>query len=111
LNLENNRKPLNEQEQGKSMDLPSLNYPASEDIFNKAKDVGELGADSNSGISTAPEKIIDWHDNEFEKDAADGGLDVPGSELPIKIGEEDEENAYYSIGGDAHNNLEEDNEK
>ena len=38
-------------------------------------------------------------------------LDVPGAEEDDeneKIGEEDEENNYYSIGGDAHENLEED---
>ena len=39
-------------------------------------------------------------------------LDVPGSELDDQqedIGSEDEENNYYSMGGDNHNNLEEDN--
>jgi hypothetical protein len=38
-------------------------------------------------------------------------LDIPGSELDDeneRIGEEDEENNYYSLGGDAHENLEED---
>ena len=38
-------------------------------------------------------------------------LDIPGSELDDaneKIGEEDEENNYYSLGGDSHENLEED---
>ena len=40
-------------------------------------------------------------------------LDVPGAELDDAdeaIGEEDEENNYYSLGGDAHDNLEEDKE-
>ncbi len=38
-------------------------------------------------------------------------LDVPGAEdddPDEEIGEEDEENNYYSLGGDAHENLEED---
>lgn len=38
-------------------------------------------------------------------------LDVPGSELDDEnesIGEEDEENNYYSLGGDRHQNQEED---
>ncbi len=38
-------------------------------------------------------------------------LDIPGAEdddSNEEIGEEDEENNYYSIGGDAHENLEED---
>jgi hypothetical protein len=37
-------------------------------------------------------------------------LDVPGADLDDKdeeIGEEDEGNNYYSIGGDNHNDLEE----
>jgi hypothetical protein len=37
-------------------------------------------------------------------------LDVPGADLDDadeKIGEEDEENNYYSLGGDDHNDLEE----
>jgi hypothetical protein len=40
-----------------------------------------------------------------------GDLDIPGAELDDKqeeIGSEDEENNYYSIGGDNHNDLEED---
>ena len=38
-------------------------------------------------------------------------LDIPGSELDDlqeAIGNEDEENNYYSLGGDDHNDLEED---
>jgi len=38
-------------------------------------------------------------------------LDIPGAELDDsneEIGEEDEENNYYSLGGDRHENLEED---
>lgn len=38
-------------------------------------------------------------------------LDVPGAELDDRdeeIGEEDEENNYYSLGGDRHETLEED---
>jgi hypothetical protein len=42
---------------------------------------------------------------------ADEELDIPGAELDDEneaIGEEDEENNYYSLGGDNHENLEED---
>ena len=41
-------------------------------------------------------------------------LDVPGSELDDEqenVGNEDEENNYYSIGGDDHNNLDEDKDE
>ncbi|HUR12203.1 MAG TPA: hypothetical protein VM012_12585 [Flavitalea sp.] len=40
----------------------------------------------------------------------DEELDIPGSELDDNneaLGEEDEENNYYSVGGDRHENLEE----
>jgi hypothetical protein len=43
--------------------------------------------------------------------ANEDDLDVPGSDLDDneeELGEEDEENNYYSIGGDRHENLEED---
>jgi hypothetical protein len=39
-------------------------------------------------------------------------LDIPGAELDDElemIGSEDEENNYYSLGGDDHNDLDEDN--
>ena len=45
---------------------------------------------------------------------ADEELDVPGSELDDdneSIGEEDEENNYYSLGGDNKEGLEEDNQQ
>ena len=41
----------------------------------------------------------------------DTGLDIPGSELDDEneeLGEEDEENNYYSLGGDRHESQEED---
>jgi hypothetical protein len=44
----------------------------------------------------------------------DDDLDVPGSELDDAseaIGEEDEENNYYSLGGDGHNDLDEDKDE
>jgi len=65
-------------------------YPASEDIFNKQEE-----ADFDL-------------DDEYE--VMEKNLDVPGADLDDdaeRIGEEDEENNYYSIGGDDHNDLEE----
>jgi hypothetical protein len=51
------------------------------------------------------------NEKKFEEDMSGADLDIPGSELDDKqeeIGGEDEENNYYSIGGDNHNDLEED---
>ncbi len=56
------------------------------------------------------EKEEHFEDDESKKNSG-AGLDVPGSELDDadeNIGEEDEENNYYSLGGDDHNDLEED---
>jgi len=47
----------------------------------------------------------------FEEDETGDDLDIPGAELDDEeeeIGSEDEENNYYSLGGDNHDNLEED---
>lgn len=49
-------------------------------------------------------------DDEDAGNADGSDLDVPGSELDDKdeaVGAEDEENNYYSLGGDEHNDLEE----
>ena len=51
-------------------------------------------------------------DHEMENNNLDNNLDIPGADLDDaneEIGEEDEENNYYSLGGDDHNDLEEDN--
>ena len=55
------------------------------------------------------EKEEPLEDDDLENSGA--GLDIPGAELDDadeNIGEEDEENNYYSLGGDDHNDLEED---
>ena len=77
--------------QGKKKEVPGDPiYGPDEDIYNRAK---------KEGLNS-------------EEDASQSeGLDVPGSELDDAdeiIGEEDEENNYYSIGGDDHNDLDED---
>jgi hypothetical protein len=88
-------------------------YPATVDIYNQSKNEGELSTDSNTEIADQTSVIRDWHDKEFNPDSVNSDLDVPGADLDDKdekIGSEDEENNYYSIGGDDHNDLDEDNE-
>jgi hypothetical protein len=51
------------------------------------------------------------NEKDFDDDMSGSDLDVPGSELDDQqesVGSEDEENNYYSLGGDDHNDLEED---
>ena len=88
-------KPAKLTPEDKKFPLPI--YSADEDIYSKDKEVSLN------------------EDEEAEKNARLAeGLDVPGSELDDaeeEIGEEDEENNYYSLGGDDHNDLEEDKEE
>jgi hypothetical protein len=88
-------------------------YPAREDIYNKYKkedaDPDDL---SKKKGPIKPIKAGTKNEKDFTDDVSGSDLDIPGSELDDDqeiIGSEDEENNYYSIGGDGHNKLEEDN--
>lgn len=75
---------------GEDEKFPLPIYKAEDDIYSK-------------------EKEENFDEDELQNSGAD--LDVPGAELDDadeNIGEEDEENNYYSLGGDDHNDLEED---
>jgi hypothetical protein len=77
-------------------------YSEDEDIYKKEK---EIAFDEDGQEKTSSLKL------KIKKEGDD--LDVPGSELDDAdeaIGEEDEENNYYSVGGDDHQDLEESNE-
>jgi len=53
------------------------------------------------------------NEKDFKDDVSGADLDIPGAELDDQqenVGSEDEENNYYSIGGDNHNDLEESKE-
>lgn len=86
-------------------------YPASEDITSRGEqedlDVEQVTRSSRINNELARESSGNL--DEFEEE----GLDVPGSDLDDEnelIGEEDEENNYYSLGGDRHEDLEETND-
>lgn len=61
------------------------------------------------------DRLDKLEDEEIDRTAlGDEDLDIPGTELDDSnevIGEEDEENNYYSLGGDRHENLDEDNQQ
>jgi len=101
-------------EENSTLFLPGyLKYDEREDIYNQGKEEAEID----------PEQILKVKENEaygvtneknFDEDASGNDLDVPGSELDDhqeEIGSEDEENNYYSIGGDDHDNLDENSNK
>mgnify|MGYP000887826859 FL=1 len=91
----------------------SLQYPSEEDIYNKSKKVQHINPDDNSIIKDNGDEEGAMNEKSFEDDVSGSDLDIPGAELDDSdeaIGEEDEENNHYSIGGDNHDNLEESRE-
>lgn len=79
--------------------LEKMNYPASEDIYNKEE---HISLDESGNAIT----------NGENKESMTMDLDVPGSDLDNaqeKIGSEDEENNYYSRS-DNNDNHEERND-
>jgi hypothetical protein len=74
-------------------------YPPEEDIYRNLKEEKDVDPEDPTK-NKAPNLRNDEGD----------GLDVPGAELDDQqesVGSEDEENNYYSLGGDNHNDLEE----
>jgi hypothetical protein len=108
-----NNKHLPGQQQGSNggNELPGYPaYPASEDIFNKYQEEKDLNPEDISKTKELNEKTGKNRVNDLSEDASGSDLDVPGSELDDAmedIGSEDEENNYYSIGGDDHSDLDE----
>lgn len=88
-------------------------YPESEDIYTNSQkeqipDPEESSAVYESNGKSANATVIE---KDFNPESTGSDLDVPGAELDDeqeKIGNEDEENNYYSLGGDDHNDLDED---
>ncbi len=90
-------------------------YPASEDIYKKNKLEENIDPeDTTKNKTTINSKNADEpNELDFNDDKSGSDLDIPGSELDDdqeEIGNEDEENNSYSIGGDNHNDLEEERE-
>jgi hypothetical protein len=86
-------------------------YPSSEDLFNHGKEESSIDPEDLSKSKSANEPNGTSNEKDFDDDQSGGDLDVPGSELDDQqesVGSEDEENNSYSIGGDNHNDLEED---
>jgi len=88
-------------------------YPANEDIYSKYEEEKDIDPEDISKIKALNENDKDESSRGkgLNDDISGRDLDIPGSELDDKmeeIGSEDEENNFYSIGGDGHDNLDED---
>ena len=110
--------------------------PASEDIYRNSieekevdpedisktkrpneteKIVNEGADDFDAGIAAKEpirkKRVGKRNEKDFKDDVSGDDLDVPGSEFDEGVevnGNEDEENNYYSLGGDDHNDLDKD---
>jgi len=85
-------------------------YPESEDIYRNFKEEEEINPEDTSKIKEQNSTNALRRQN-LNEETGKNDLDIPGSELDDSqedIGSEDEENNYYSLGGDAHLDLEED---
>ena len=81
-----------------------LDVDEDEEIFSEA---------SGSAFAATEETVSDFDSRDLRDELERTGddLDIAGEELDDaneEIGEEDEENNYYSLGGDRHDNIEDD---
>ena len=102
----NSNKSVNKTPVQSKIKLPGYkHYPASEDIYRQELEEKDIDPEDPTHFK-APN---DYHGKRNEKDFTDdlsgSDLDIPGSELDDEmenVGSEDEENNYYSLGGDNH---------
>lgn len=90
----------------------SLLYPPEEDIYRKFHKESEIDPEDISKKKAPVEinNISELNQKEFDEDMSGDDLDIPGSEIDDNFenfGNADEENDYYSIGGDGHTDLDE----
>ena len=91
-------------------------YPPGEDIYGKYHKDRNVNPEDPPKIKKSDDKSKTGANNEkdFIDDLSGRDLDIPGSESDDELeitGTEDEENNYYSLGGDDHNDLDEANEE
>lgn len=90
-------------------------YPPSEDIYNQLKEEADIDPEDVTKTKSfiEIEKRPQWNEKSFSDDVSGSDLDIPGAELDDEmeaIGSEDEENNGYGLGGDNHQDLEENRE-
>ena len=86
----------------------------SEKQIKKPVEYGDPAYGSEDDIYSQEKKEEFLQDGDDQQEnVMDDDLDIPGAELDNQdeaIGEEDEENNYYSLGGDNHEDLENDSQ-
>jgi len=80
-------------------------YPAGDDIYNRYREEKAIDPEDISTPEELITKTATRKATSIADDAPGSDLDIPGSELDDDmeaIGSEDEENNYYSLGGEEH---------
>lgn len=113
MKKDNTSHPKKEDGKNENLEFPGYPlYPADEDIYSKGIKEGSIDPENITKKKRPVEDVEGMNEKSFVDDMSGGDLDVPGSELDDQqeeIGSEDEENNYYSLGGDNHEDLETDN--
>lgn len=105
--------PLSDRVEDKN-GLPGyLPYPQADDIYARDQEEQDIDPDDITKKKTPNEDPKKGKNNEkdFAQDVSGDDLDVPGAKLDDAVennGNEDEENDYFSLGGDEHSDLDED---
>lgn len=108
--MKKKRKPVIELPSNEAAGYTKLGYPPDEDIFIRNEKYLFM-EEANEAYIAEEKNHISYEKQEDPLTGED--LDVPGAELDDateEIGAEDEENNYYSLGGDNHHDLEDNHE-
>ena len=84
-------------------------YPDGDDIYVNFQEEEDINPEDTSKTKE-PNSNNAMRRKDLDDDHSENDLDIPGAELDNlqeDIGSEDEENNYYSLGGDDHNDLDE----
>ena len=87
-------------------------YPPGDDIYSKGIEESDINPDDVNSFKAPNEIPGTPNEKNFRDDMTGEDLDIPGNDDDESLsasGKEDEENNYYSLGGDNHEDLEQDN--
>ncbi|MGV3629772.1 MAG: hypothetical protein ACO1O6_01125 [Bacteroidota bacterium] len=94
-------------EENEDQEFPGYpHYPDQEDIYRQEKEEQEIDPEDPAKIKSPNETYVGRNEKNSDSVLPGNDLDVPGSELDDAledVGSEDEENNYYSLGGDDKN--------
>ena len=100
--MKTNQKPKGKQEEAEFPGYPL--YPASEDIYSQGIKEDSIDPENVNKLKEPNDKTRnEWNEGDYNHQTTGEDLDIPGSESDDEaeeMGMEDEENNYYSLGGD-----------